>query len=106
MRIPLAVIITRGVDIAVHFCWAVLFFAPVKLWVFKSRCTDVFALLTQIMKYVMCVAVLWMVRSSVTAGTFLISNNTSFSLIAAGVVAELVCLALMINVVFKKNKKC
>lgn len=105
LRPPLLVVITRGVDVVVHFCWAVLFFLPVKLWVFKNRCSDIFSLLTQIMKYIICVAVLWIARSAVTTTVFVVSNNTTFSLVTAGVVAELVCLALMINVVFKKNKK-
>lgn len=105
LRLPLSVVITRGVDVVVHFCWAVLFFLPAKLWVFKNRCSDIFSLLTQIMKYIICVAVLWITRSAVTTTVFVVSNNTTFSLVIAGVVAELVCLALMINVVFKKNKK-
>lgn len=84
--------------------WAVLVFSPLKLWVFKNRCPDIYRLMTQMMVYGFCMCALWIIRSVIISGLYLITANTELSMGVGGVLCELICLALMINVAFRKKK--
>ena len=84
--------------------WAVAVFAPLKLWVFKNRCTDVYRLMTQMTVYGFCMGILWVLRTVVISILFMVTANTTLAMAIGGVMCELICLALMINVAFRKKK--
>lgn len=84
--------------------WAAIAFAPLKLWVFKNHCPDIYRLFTQIIVYGFCMGILWVLRSVIIAVLVLITANTALSMAIGGVICELICLALMINVAFRKKK--
>lgn len=86
------------------FIWAALFFTPLKLWVFRNRCDNIYLLLTQIMKFIFCIAILWIARGIILFVFVMLSNNATVALSIGGIIVELICLALMINIVFKKPK--
>lgn len=86
------------------FLWALAIYAPLKLWVFKSHCGDIYRLLTQMMIYALCMFGLWTVRSIVISLLYVITSSTPLAMALGGVICELLCLALMINVVFRKKK--
>ena len=84
--------------------WAILVFVPLKLWVFKNRCPDIYRLMTQIVVYGFCMGGLWVLRTVIISVLFMITANTALAMGIGGVICELVCLALMINVAFRKKK--
>ena len=84
--------------------WAIMIFAPLKLWVFKSRCPDIYRLMTQMIVYGFCMGILWVLRTVIISVLFMITANTALAMGIGGVLCELICLALMINVAFRKKK--
>ncbi len=84
--------------------WAIIIFAPLKLWVFKNRCSDIYRLMTQMTVYGFCMGMLWVFRTVIISVLFMITSNTALSMAIGGVLCELICLALMINVAFRKKK--
>ncbi len=84
--------------------WAIMVFAPLKLWVFKNRCPDVYRLMTQMVVYGFCMGGLWVIRTVIISVLFMITANTALAMALGGVFCELICLALMINVAFRKKK--
>lgn len=91
-------------DLIAWLLWGALFYAPIKLWAFKNHCDNVYYLLTQLALYIMCITALWVVRSFILSALVLMSNNPAVAFSIGGVIVELICLGLMINVVFKKKK--
>lgn len=93
-----------GDNSLVAFClFTLAVFAPLKLWVFKRRCNDIFSLFTQISVYIMCMGAVWIARSIAITLLFVLTSNTVAAMGIGGVLCELLCLALMINIVFKKK---
>jgi len=83
--------------------WAPILYVLLKFVVFKTRADDIFFLLVQIMKYVMCVTVLWFMNT-VFVGTLAgAMSNDGLALALGGVATELLCMLFMYKIVFRKK---
>ena len=83
--------------------WAVLFFVLLKYFVYKQKANNIYIVLTQIMKYVVCVTVLWLLNS-VFSGLFMaVFKSSAVGVSLGGALTELLCIALMYKIVFRKK---
>ena len=83
--------------------WTPILFVLLKRVVFKHKSDDVFFLLVQIMKYVMCIFVLWFLNN-VFIGFFAnFTTNGAVALAVGGMFTELLCIVFMYKIVFRKK---
>ncbi len=83
--------------------WAVLFFVLLKKFVFKLKSDSIYTALTQAMIYTVCVTALWLLNS-VFVGVFMaVFKSTAIGLSLGGACTELLCMALMYKIVFRKK---
>lgn len=86
------------------FVWSLMFFPTVKLIAFKNRAGDIFRLLLQIMLYIMCIAILWVSRQVFVGILYMLTSNIAIGVSVGGAINEILCLALMVKIVFRKKE--
>lgn len=96
-------LVFAGFGVLSWVLWAVLLFILLKRFVFKDKADSIYVLLTQIMKYTVCVTALWLLNS-VFVGIFVaVFKSSAIGLSLGGAVTELLCMALMYKIVFRKK---
>ncbi len=88
--------------VAAQLVHTVVFYILLKKFVFTKKLADVFATLTQIMIYVLCMAAVFVITSLVTSLLSMATVYTAVAMALGGVIGEILCLLLMVKVAFKK----
>lgn len=83
--------------------WAPILFVLLKRVVFKDKSKDVFFLLVQIMKYVMCTFAAWFFHTVAVGFLAGVTSNGALALGLGGMLTEILCLIFMYKIVFKKK---
>ena len=96
-------VLFSGLGVLAWCAWAILFYVLLKFFVFRSRLDNIYLLLTQIMKYIVCVSVLWFLNIVATGFFMSVTNNNALSLGVSGAVFEILCLIFMYKIVFRKK---
>lgn len=81
--------------------WAPVFFVTLKYLVFKTRSEHIYALLKQIIIYILCIFVLWLTQQLFIGALYMLARSTSAAAALGGAVNEILCLLLMYKRVFK-----
>ncbi len=102
LRTVLTAVVGGGASLISWAVWAVVLFVLLKHVVFKNRLESIYLLLTQIMIYIICIAVLWFLNG-VLVGVLSAIAGGAAALILGGVVTEAVCMLLMYKIVFRKK---
>lgn len=92
---------TSDAELLSWVVWAPLFYVTLKYFVFKTRSEHIYALLKQIIIYILCIFVLWLTRQLFIGVLYVISKNAAVSASLGGAVNEILCLLLMYKRVFK-----
>lgn len=83
--------------------WTLLFYIFMKFVVFKSKKTNIYNLLTNIIIFILVSAVLWFTRQLFIGLFFVLTSNGNIAMTIGGIINELLCLFLMLKVVFRKK---
>ncbi len=83
--------------------WAVLLYVLLKYVVFKDKPENIYILFTQIMKYIVCVSLLWFLNTVLVGALASYSTNVAVSLALGGVINEILCMIFMFRIVFRKK---
>lgn len=81
--------------------WSPVFYLTLKYFVFKTRSEHIYALFSQLIIFILCIFVLWIIRGVMTGFLYMLSQNAAVAAAIGGVITEVVCLALMTKAVFR-----
>ena len=83
--------------------WAILLYVLLKRVVFKNRLENIYLLFTQIMKYTVCISVMWFLHTVIVGALASRSTNVALALALGGVITEILCMIFMYKIVFRKK---
>lgn len=97
-------IMKSGFEFCAWAVFAIIFFPCLKIFVFKTKSEHIYALLRQIIIYIICMTVLWYSYRLFISFFILLFRNETLALSFGGMVNEIFCAYLMVKVVFKNKK--
>ena len=85
--------------------WTAVFYPCLKFFTFRAKSPHIYALLKQIIIYILVCSVLWFTRQLFIGILFTLTASDFTALSIGGCVNELICLFFMIKVVFRQKLK-
>ncbi len=92
-----------GFGIITWCVWAILFYVLLKIVVFKNKLDNIYFLFVQIMKYIMCIFVLWLLHTVIVGALASVSTNVALAMGLGGMFTEVLCIVFMYKIVFRKK---